>query len=410
MLRYRSSFIRFITTIDWKMYRTFLLLLLLHFLPLTHAATFQDDLGVTHEWDNTVKAKIAVRAGIGGISLFHMGMTSDQLVATWGLWGIRGSNFDPENPSAGSIFPEVDPGVDEAAFLASAVNLSPSCWKNPRGCFQVDNVTDLVALQDQIDFVLFVDNGVDENFVEIVNAGFSVIFVDTFYDYNENCRASNYSVADPSSCYGRSMIDIANRLEELAVFLGADVDVEALNEQKQAACAAASALTEAAEQAHANGLRIKAVVMGVDQDPETGSSIATVSDFDPIELWVPRTLEELGMPLLHADTYDEDGGALTADEYFNNCEPGAVNQECNANTYFPVDYWLIDSRSYQLIDDTFKLIFPDRVSNVCHIFDSYFDKSHKCCVFVTPRQSWPTSSGTSPAMMDLSRTKPLRRI
>ncbi len=61
------------------------------------------------------------------------------------------------------------------------------------------------------------------------------------------------------------------------------------------------------------------------------------------------------MPLLHTDPYgDEDGGSLTADEYFNNCEPGAINQECNAkNVLFPVDYWLIDSRSYQLIDDTF---------------------------------------------------------
>ncbi len=38
-------------------------------------------------------------------------------------------------------------------------------------------------------------------------------------------------------------------------------------------------LTAAAEQAHAKGLRIKVVVMGVDQDPETGSLFATVSDF-----------------------------------------------------------------------------------------------------------------------------------
>lgn len=328
------------------------------------AATFRDDRGVTHTWDNTVKAKVAVRAGIGGVSLFHMGMKSDQLIATWGLWGIRGSDFDPENPSAGSIFPVVDPGPEEAAFLASAVNLSPSCYKNPRGCFQMDNVTDLVALRDQIDFVLFVDNGVDEKFLEVDAAGFNVIFIDTFYDYNENCRAQNFSLIDPSSCYGRSMIDIADRLEELAVFLGSDVNQDALNEQKQAACKAASALTDVAEHAHEKGIRIKAIWLGVEQDAETGNSYATISDMDPIDLWVPRTLEELGMPLLHAaDTYEE-WGEVSSDVYFSNCEPGAVNQDCNANTYFPVDFWLIDSRSSRLIDDNFKLIFPDRVSQL----------------------------------------------
>lgn len=324
-------------------------------------ATFRDDRGVTHEWDNTVKAKVAVRAGIGGVTLFHMGMTSDQLVATWGLWGIRGSDFDPENPSAGSVFPELDPGPEEAAFLASAVNLSPSCWKNPRGCFRIDNVTDLVALQDQIDFVLYIDNGVDETFLDIEAAGLNVIFVDTFYEYNENCRAFNYSLIDPSSCYGRSMIDIADRIEELAVFLGSDVDLVALNEQKQAACEAASSLTDAAEQAHEKGIRIKAIWLAVEQDQATGNSYAVVTDMDPIELWVPRTLEELGMPLLHADTY-EGWGDIPADVYFKDCEPGVVNQDCNANTYFPVDFWLIDSRSSRLIDDNFKIIFPDRVS------------------------------------------------
>ncbi|GAX28900.1 hypothetical protein FisN_20Lu209 [Fistulifera solaris] len=324
----------------------------------TEAVMFRDDRGTVHEWDNTVKAKVAVRAGIGGVSLFHMGMTADQLVATWGIWGIRGSDFDPANPTAGSVFPELDPGPEEAAFLASAVNLSPSCYTNPRGCFQIDNVTDLVALQDQIDFVLFIDNGVDEKFLEVDAAGLTVIFVDTFYEYNENCRAFNYSLIDPSMCYGRSMIDIANRLEELAVFLGSDVDVDALNMQKQAACEAASNLTDAAAQAHEKGIRIKNIWLAVNQD-ENGTSYASLSDYDPIDLWVPRTLEELGMPLLHGDTYEE-WGEITANQYFVDCEPGDVNQECNGNTYFPVDFWMIDSRSSRLVDDNFKLLFPDR--------------------------------------------------
>lgn len=83
------------------------------------AATFRDDRGVVHSWDNAAKAKIGVGAATGGVSLFHMGLAVDQLVAIWGMWGIRGSTFDPENPTAGSNFPEVDPGPEEAAFFGS---------------------------------------------------------------------------------------------------------------------------------------------------------------------------------------------------------------------------------------------------------------------------------------------------
>jgi len=37
-----------------------------------------------------------------------------------------------------------------------------------------------------------------------------------------------------------------------------------------------------------------------------------------------------------------------------------VNETCNGETLFPVDFWLIDSRSFRNIDDNFKLAFPDR--------------------------------------------------
>jgi hypothetical protein len=324
------------------------------------AATFLDDRGTTHEWDNTVKAKVAVRAGVGGLSLFHMGMTADQLVAVWDDWAIRGSELDPENPDAAPIFPEMGPTPEEIAFLSSAINLSPSCYLNSRGCGQIDNITDLFALRDEVDFFLYIDNGWDPQALEMDAAGLPVIFVDTYFEYHETCRAFNYSQIDPSTCYGRSMIDIANRIEELAVFLGSDVDIDALNAQKQAACEAASALTDAAAQAHEKGIRIKNIWLAIEQD-ENGTSYATLSDHDPIELWVPRTLEELGMPFLHADTY-EGWGEITSIQYFKGCEAVAISEECNGDTYFPVDFWMIDSRSSRLIDDNFKILFPDRVS------------------------------------------------
>jgi len=338
----------------------------LHFIAGVSAATFRDDRGIEHSWDDTLKAKVGVRAGIGAVSLYHTGMRSDQLTATWGLWGVRGSDFDPENPTAPSIYPEADPSPEEAAFLASATNLSPSCWKNPRGCFRWDNITDLLNMRNDIDFVLMIDNASSghldaeggNGILAAEEAGIKVIFVDTFYEYSPSCRASDYSIIDSTACYGRSMIDIAKRIEELAIFLGVDVDQAALNQQKQFLCAEAESFTAAMKDLHERGIRVKVSILGTDQDPETGASFAVARDFDPIQLWVPRTLEELGMPILHAG----EPGNIKSDDYFIDCSPGQVNQTCNSNTYFPVDFWLIDSRSFLLIDDNFKLIFPDRVS------------------------------------------------
>lgn len=195
----------------------------------------------------------------------------------------------------------------------------------------------------------------------------------------------DYTLTDNSTCFGRSMIDIAVRMEELAIFLGVDVDQDALNVQKQASCDAASAFTAAAEEAHTKGLHVKAIWLGVEPDAETGSSVAMISDMDPTDWWVPRTLEELGMPLLHADSYAE-WFELPAGDYFMNCEGGVVDQECNGDTYFPVDFWLIDSRSSRLVDDNFKLIFPDRVSNCSERRHQYLPffviRSHNTFVFV----------------------------
>ncbi|KAG7341345.1 hypothetical protein IV203_023296 [Nitzschia inconspicua] len=327
-----------------------------------NAAIFVDDRGVQHTWDESTKARVAVRAGIGAVSLYHMGMREEQLAATWGLWGVRGSDFDPENPSQGSIYPEADPSPEEAAFLASAVNLSPSCWKNPRGCFQWDDTAEVLGMRDEIDFIVNIDNGsAEDSYNAAEEAGMNVIFIDTFYEYNENCRASNYSIIDTSFCYGRSMIDVAQRIEELAVFLGVEVDQNSLNQQKQAACDAAQAFTETMKDLHDKGIRVKVSIVDTELRDDTGVTTASVADFDPIELWVPRTLEELGMPLLHAASYENNEyGYIYSDEYFPDCTPGFVNDTCNGNTYFPVDFWLIDSRSFILIDDNFKLIFPDR--------------------------------------------------
>jgi len=348
--------------------RSSLLLLFLSLCPpQALSRTFVDDRGMEFTWpdDASTDPKIAVRAGVGGVSLYHMGLRSEQLTAIWGLWSIRGSSFDPLQPTVPSNYPQFDPTPDETAFLQSAINLSPSCWQNPRGCFRWDNVTDLSNLQDEIDFVIIIDNGSsgatqgDNGVRAAEDNGMRVIFVDTFFEPNEDCRLGNFTFLDESQCFGRSMIDIVARVEELAIFLGVEPAAE-LQAQKLEACTAAEEFTAAMQTVSERGIQVKVSILGTRLNEETGNTEGTIRDFDPIQLWVPRTLEELGMPLLHAEAGAGNSTNYLTSEYFVDCpEPSG-----DCETLFPVDFWLIDSRSFLLIDDTLKTIIPDKV---CHL-------------------------------------------
>jgi len=321
-----------------------------------YSRTFMDDTGRRFSFQG--QPKIAVRAGVGALSLYHLGVQSEQVAAVWGLWGTRGSDLDINNPEAGSLYTDSDPTPEEIDFLEQSVNLSPNCYTNPRGCHQWDDITDVIAMKDQIDYILFIDNGNDANMVTVEEeTGIPVVFVDTFYEYSLTCRTSNFtSSEDEGACVARSMIDIAWRIEELAVAIGVDVDMGLVNKQKQAACQASAEFTRAMQTAHNNGIRIKGSIFDLTKDSE-GKDIAIVRDFDPIELWVLRTLEELGAPLLHAG----ESKYVPADEYFTGCSTGVISADCNEETLFPVDFWIIDSRSYRIATTPeFLSLFPDQ--------------------------------------------------
>ena len=77
----------------------------------------------------------------------------------------------------------------ECLHSQSSINVSPSCWKNPRGCFRFDNVNDVINLKDEIDYLLMIDNGSssfaqdypsDNGFMAAEAAGMEWIFIDTF--------------------------------------------------------------------------------------------------------------------------------------------------------------------------------------------------------------------------------------
>jgi len=163
------------------------------------------------------------------------------------------------------------------------------------------------------------------------------------------------------------MIDIAQKIEDLAIAMGVDVDTRRVNNDKQTACDAANKFTETMKIKQKEGLRVLTSINAVKKDDE-GKDFFEFRTLDPIDLWVPRTLEELGMPLMHSDegslTLEDISTRVSGDEYFVDCPDGKISADCNENTLYPVDFWLWDSRSYLNIIgndlEILEMIFPDK--------------------------------------------------
>jgi len=338
---------------------------------LVEGGKFIDDLGREFNFDG--KEKFGSRAATGALSLYRMGLRSE-LTSIWGLWSIRGSDLDIDNPEAGSRYPDADPSVEEVEWLHTKNNLSPGCHTNPRGCFRWDNTSMVEKFADDIDYILFIDNGGDSGMKTITNkTGIEVVFIDTFYEYHPDCRyvnnetVSDYTTKDKTKCFGRSMLDIAKRIEELAVAINGDLDMTKIEADKDLACEAAQKFTDTMKRKQEEGLRVMTSINKVDTDDDTGENYFEIRTLDPIDLWVPRTLEELGMPILHHDdgsqTIEDISTRVTGNEFFLDCPAGDLSEDCNDNTLYPVDFWLFDSRSYLNVldnEEVLKTIFPDK--------------------------------------------------
>lgn len=341
------------------------------FFNAVEAGEFTDDLGRKFNFKKT--DKFASRAATGALSLYRMGI-DEQITSIWGLWSIRGSDLDIDNPAEGSRYPDADPVEDEVVWLHTKNNLSPGCHTNPRGCFRWDDIEFVKQYKSEIDYILFIDNGNDSGMKTVTEeTGIPVVFIDTFYEYHVDCRhvgdpeESDYTTKDKTKCFGRSMIDIATRIEELAIAIaGDDVNVKQIEEDRALVCESANKFTKMMKVKQEEGLRVMTTINAIKKDEDTGEDFFEIRTLDPIDLWVPRTLEELGMPILHHDegstTLENVSTRVTGSEFFPDCN-GVLSESCNDNPLYPVDFWLIDSRSYLNILDNegvIKAIFPDK--------------------------------------------------
>lgn len=175
----------------------------------------------------------------------------------YGQWAIRGSDIDLDNPS-GSRFPGVDPTPAEIDFLRNAVNLSPDCYDNPKACFTID-ISKLIELNP--DYFIYIDNGeLAKGAANLDNpTNIQPVFIDTVYE--SGCRNSDFTVTP--SCKARSSIDIARRLEELAVALGATIP-PSVRADKQDMCEVAREFTNTMELAQQDGIRAAAAILDTD--------------------------------------------------------------------------------------------------------------------------------------------------
>lgn len=288
-------------------------------------------------------------------------MGSSQLAGVYGQWGGEASNLDPNNPEQGSAF-ESDPTPEDIQFLAAhAVNLSPNCLPGAR-CLDID--LDLLrGIADDVD--AFITIGYRHTVRYITDAvpeiesilGRPVIYIDLSQTGPDCLPTKDYR------CYGKSMIDLILRFEELAAALGV-VPTKAVQQDKQDMCEAAANFQTVARDAQLRGVRAMAAYFGFGIDGVT--SLA-----NPPDDMVLRMLEELGMPLLHVDcelTPDQEQcpfgffwESVNNTVFFDDCQATDIQQCSNENPKYPVDLWLYDDRqTLEVLSKDFATSFPDK--------------------------------------------------
>jgi hypothetical protein len=318
--------------------------------------------------DGAPPPKIVIN-GYGALSLFHLGLPSSQLEAVYDHWVIRGSTLDLEDPSGefDSDF-GIDPNAEEIEYLQQAENLSPECTANSAGCFNNYGPQDL--------------QGLDYNFVVVLRAGSAIppsgvlngsidakqnelgqkiIWIDHKYEHNTGCYGNTDDTFDlilnDENCYSKSLIDVVRELEVFAAFLGVE-PTETVRDEKMAMCEAASNFVE-----HSDDLRARGILAApISLRPFNG---ITMNWFSPISFPWLRTLEELGFPIVHPPNSVEatDMYSVTVDKWFPDCATYPICTGDDANGSLPIDLWLLDSRSYTVLDASYEdslLMFPDK--------------------------------------------------
>ena len=115
------------------------------------------------------------------------------------------------------------------------------------------------------------------------------------------------------------MIEMTERMEELASALGVDVENSIVRNDKAALCSAVESFQETAKQAHEAGVRAMATYMPYQEnEPGTTSAFLPNPDRDPVLLM----MQNMGLPIL----YNEHSG-----NYWNTKLETSQREEVNSS-------------------------------------------------------------------------------
>jgi len=354
--------------------------------------SFTDDLGVTHTTTSD-KPKVVAWAH-RAVTLAHYGLDESQLLGTYGEWANSGSDYDFENPEAGSSFP-ADPTPEEMRLLTKVVNLSPGCKAEYCTEFNMEAFKALDA-----EFILVHGYrhspwgiaGLIANITAQTNT--EVIYSEVSLE-GDDCTADG----GHKECYGKSMIDVIEDNMETATFLNFDKP-DQLNADLLRLCTSATTFQKQMEEAHDRGLRTMASYLST-----TTSYMAA-----PHHDMVLRMVEELGMPIMHVGActnsticpYDYFWEWLPIKEYFTDCAEGEYTESCNSNTLYPVDFWLYDHRTTMTItNEDFALGFPDKA-----IIAKQYDYWPIGGRLITPHHAANILDTLGPALLSAERIYP----
>ncbi|KAL7555601.1 hypothetical protein ACA910_001615 [Epithemia clementina (nom. ined.)] len=339
--------------------------------------SFVDDHGVEHTTD-IAQPTFMTRAR-NALFFLHHGAGTSQIAATYGLWFNRGSPIDVDNPDTSERY-ATDPTPEDIEFLRTVPNMSPSCYDVAKGCLDFDMQL-FQQLNPKPDFWLFIDNGATDDsdgfFTNVIPnitqvMGKPPIFIDTLFE-NRNCRQQgsanfNQVTSNSESCYQRSLIDILQRTTQLAEFLGIRFDgSQSVGDGQADMCQAAERFTKVAKSAHERGVRVaEAWFLILPED-------IYVAPFAPYGNAFTRTLEELGMPIVHtgyclvnpcnSGLYGDDYEIMNSSEWFLGCAEGQEKSTCNDKTLYNIDFWMMGGREFgdvQKSQDFFASKFPDK--------------------------------------------------
>merc|ERR1711933_251416 len=302
--------------------------------------SFVDDAGILHT-TRRAAPKIICSARTA-LSLHHQfKIDPSQIVGTYGNYFPRGSIGNMHDPDYQPYWP-TDPTPNELAFLQDIPTFSPDCYHAKQT--KCDDIDVDAAIAAQPEKWVYIDNGGwhtgEEMKVITDSMGNLPIFISTQYDGNKNPGCITYDketatyTTDKSKCKARSLLDVIKRTNELGNFLGiSKIDIA---KDQQEFCEASQALTEAASNAQQRGIRVMTVNPSIDEN-----NAVSLYFVDPLSDPFLRSYEELGVPIIHPGLMN-----MKSNDWFTDCPPATMFQNCNSNAYYPVDLYLVEGRRF----------------------------------------------------------------